>query len=124
MGLSLRKLLELDHIKGVMSMVVWLRLMWPDFRLRYNASNYFKDVPMFGEGESFKWNSSIDFVPIEQESVWIPDIQILNAVADSQHINRNPRVFWYDERKLETMGYNMVLVSPQIIHVECPMHLR
>lgn len=124
MGLSLRKLLELDHIKGVMSMVVWLRLMWPDFRLRYNASDYFKDVPMFGEGESFKWNSSIDFVPIEQESVWIPDVQILNAVADSQLINRNPRVFWYDEKKLETMGYNMVLVSPQIIHVECPMHLR
>lgn len=123
MGLSFRKLLALDQIHGTLSMVVWLRLMWPDYRLRYNASEYFKDVPMFSEGAEFSWNSSTDFVPLEQSTVWVPDIQILNAVEESQPINQNPRIFWYDETKLKTMGYNMVLVSPEIIHVQCPMDL-
>lgn len=124
MGLSFRKLLDLNQLKGTLSMVVWLRLMWPDYRLKYNATDYFKDIPMFGEGKHFHWNSSVDFVPVEQNDVWVPDIQILNAVQETQQINHNPRVFWYDENKLKKMGYNMVLVSPEIIHVQCAMNLK
>mmetsp|Transcript_70980 Transcript_70980/g.123116 ORF Transcript_70980/g.123116 Transcript_70980/m.123116 type:complete len:500 (+) Transcript_70980:58-1557(+) len=123
-GLSFRKILEVDQIHGTLSMVVWLRRMWPDYRLRYDAKEYFGKIPMFGEGEDFHWNSSSDFVPIEQSSVWIPDIQIINAVKDSELINYDPRVFWYDGNKLDEMGYNMVLVTPEVVHVQCPMKLR
>lgn len=123
MGLSFRKLLEVDQIKQTMSMVVWLRVMWPDYRLKYSASEYFKDMPMYSEQP---WNSSTDFVPISQDAVWVPDLSVFNAVKGPHRIweeGDKPRVFWYDEKKMADTGYNMVLVSPQIIQVQCPMKL-
>jgi len=124
MGLSFRKLLEVDQIKQTMSIVVWQRLMWPDYRLAYNSNEYLKDMPMYSKQA---WNSSTDFVPISQDMVWKPDLQVFNAV-EGRHLiweeEKKPHVFWYDEKKLAETGYNMVLVSPQILHVQCPMKLK
>lgn len=124
MSLNFLKLLNLDQVSQTLSMVVQLRLTWPDYRLAYNASTYFKDVPFFGEGDDFYWNSSSDFLPIEQGLAWIPDIQLLNSVTEPEDINHKPRLFWYDEEKLHSEGYNMVLVLPQKVMTSCPMSLQ
>jgi len=124
MGLSFRKLIELNQADGSLTMVVWLRLTWPDYRLRYNATEYFGDVPMFGEGDHFNWDSQVDSVPISQDAVWMPDVQLVNAIKEPEDINRNPRIFWFDEQKLRDTGYNMMMVVPKIIDVNCPVSLR
>lgn len=124
MGLSFKKLLSLDQTTGTLSMVISVRLNWPDYRLVYNATEYFAHVPAFGKGRDFVWNSNTDFVPVDYNKIWLPDIQVLDATREPQPINHERRVFWFDGEKLRSVGYNMVMESPELVHVSCPMSLK
>lgn len=124
MSLSFKKLMKLDQVTSTLSMLVWRRITWPDFRLAFNASEYFGHTPAFQEDGNFTWDSEHDFVPLDQHLIWTPDVQLLNAVHVPDNLNDAPRVFWYDEQKLRTEGYNLAMVVPQRLDVDCPMDLR
>mmetsp|Transcript_88073 Transcript_88073/g.244472 ORF Transcript_88073/g.244472 Transcript_88073/m.244472 type:complete len:384 (+) Transcript_88073:258-1409(+) len=113
-GLSFRKLLKLDHLQGTLSMVVWLRLFWPDYRLRYNASRYF---------QNFDWDSDTDCVQTDESEVWVPPIHVYNMLARPTRLIDSPGVLWFDEQKLQDREYNMFQQVPLIINSLCNVYL-
>jgi len=113
-GMTLLKILAVDQKEGTFKAVVWHKMTWTDFRLFYNASDL----------QGFEWDSYKDFIPIEAKSLWMPDVELLNAAAiPEQSNNEEPRAYLYDETKARTDGYNVYLSIPTIYTSKCDLEL-
>mmetsp|Transcript_78254 Transcript_78254/g.209205 ORF Transcript_78254/g.209205 Transcript_78254/m.209205 type:complete len:519 (-) Transcript_78254:132-1688(-) len=114
MGLNFQKLVTLDQTSGFLTMVVWFRLQWPDFRLAYDSSNLASEMG---------WNSTSDFLAVDADKLWVPDIYLLNSVAKIEYLSDEARAYWYDENKLHQEGFNIVLNRPALITTRCDVDM-
>mmetsp|Transcript_44195 Transcript_44195/g.116842 ORF Transcript_44195/g.116842 Transcript_44195/m.116842 type:complete len:569 (-) Transcript_44195:218-1924(-) len=114
MGLNFQKIVKLDQTSGFLTMVVWFRLQWPDFRLAYDSTDL---------QEKFGWNSSSDFMAIDMEKIWVPDIYLLNSVDRIKFLSGTTRAYWYDAFKLHEDGYNVLLNRPALIKTRCDVNM-
>jgi len=119
MRLSLRKIIALDPFTRVLSLSIWLNVAWPDYRLKYNASESLPEIT-----HNRHWNSSTDYVSVPESKVWVPNVRLLNKIKESELMERSPRVLWYDETKLAESGYNLEATWPMTIHGDCSVNLR
>lgn len=87
--LALNQIIDLDERLQTMTTIVWVRLYWNDFRLKWNSSHY-------GAIRSFVTSS---------KKVWLPDITLYNNANDNYDkekeeyygltINSNGNVGWF-----------------------------
>eukprot|EP00057_Strongylocentrotus_purpuratus_P001883 XP_003723410.1 PREDICTED: neuronal acetylcholine receptor subunit alpha-2 [Strongylocentrotus purpuratus] len=68
MSLSLEKLNKLDFYKGTIQMTVTLKMMWKDFRLRWDPAQY----------------GNISDILIPSSKLWIPEISLYNSNSPSE----------------------------------------
>jgi len=112
-GMTLLKILAVNQYKGSFRAAVWQKLMWTDYRLFYNTSDL----------HGFAWDSHSDFIPIEANSIWKPDVELLNQAEMPEHEDA-PRAYLYDEEKARADGYNIMLSIPTIFESKCELDMR
>lgn len=112
MTLDFEKLLGVDEIHNQLEMLAIFSLNWPDHRLAYNASDWFPHL--------FDWRSDSDFVAIDPNLLWRPDIQLVNAAEPMEEVFK-PRAFLYDDVNRLKNGYNVRLKVPCNIKVKCDL---
>lgn len=87
--IALNQIIDLDERLQTMTTIVWVRLYWSDFRLKWNSSTY-------GGIKSFVTSS---------KKVWLPDITLYNNANDNYDkekeeyygltINSNGNIGWF-----------------------------
>jgi hypothetical protein len=112
-GLTLLKILAVDQKKGSFRAAVWQKLTWTDYRLFYNTTDL----------HGFDWDSQHDFIPIEANTIWKPDVELLNQ-AEMPEQTEAPRAYLYDQQKAATAGYNIMLSIPTIFESKCELDMR
>jgi len=67
-GISMVNMEELSRT-GVLSTTSWMRMVWNDFRLQWNQSEF----------------GNVSVIRLDPRKIWIPDIEVYNAADTSQY---------------------------------------
>lgn len=113
-GLQFTKLEGVDADRQTLSMLVTVTMAWPDHRLSFNYSDYFPTM--------IRWNHEQDFLAIDPELLWRPDVQLANSVEPPRAIV-SPRAFLYDQEMLKQRGYNVLIRTPMAVTVKCDLQM-
>lgn len=114
LGIQFTKLLEVDEKRNRLLMLAVLTMTWPDHRLAYKSQDYFPQI--------FSWDSEEDFIPMDPELLWHPDIQLVNAAEPIEPLF-NPRAYVYDNEKRLKEGFNVRTRLPAVLSVKCNLNL-
>ena len=76
----------MDEKLNTLTMLAVMDLTWPDHRLGFSSKEYFPEM--------FHWNSKTDFLQVDADQVWKPDIQLVNAAAPVGLGRRHPWLLW------------------------------
>lgn len=106
------KILGLDLSSSTLSLQADIFTMWADHRLAYDPSKYF----VVGS-----WNSTEDSLALDASRLWTPDLDLANAARPVLFSGAKAKLF--DDRKLETDGYNVKLQQHATLHVKCPFDI-
>jgi len=72
MGLNFYRIFELDHVRGVVDLIVWARLQWKDPRLVWDPLDY------GNISDAFFWIAGGSGSGGETSEIWTPDIKLWN----------------------------------------------
>ncbi|CAG9858582.1 unnamed protein product [Phyllotreta striolata] len=101
LGIDIRHL-EFNEFKSTLMVFAWLRLIWDDEKLQWNASDY----------------GDINALHIAEHEIWQPDIYLYNSAVSSplsQYVNTHILVY---------PGGQVLWVPPVQLTVLCTVHLR
>lgn len=115
-GLKFVKFLDLDEKSSVLSVQVIFSLMWPDERLDYDTATHPALSP---------WDYEEDAIPIAVSKLWVPDIQLANAAAQTEKIftMAEPKAFVYNVEKRRRDGFNVRIRQPAVMRIKCKLDL-
>lgn len=78
MALNLAKIYGLDMVRGTFDLQVWLRMKWVDTRLAWDSkATGVTSLSVFGDNSD-----------LETSQVWVPDIEMYNAVDSTYEFTR------------------------------------
>eukprot|EP00747_Dinoflagellata_sp_TGD_P124586 gnl/TRDRNA2_/TRDRNA2_174021_c0_seq7.p1 gnl/TRDRNA2_/TRDRNA2_174021_c0~~gnl/TRDRNA2_/TRDRNA2_174021_c0_seq7.p1 ORF type:complete len:640 (+),score=72.54 gnl/TRDRNA2_/TRDRNA2_174021_c0_seq7:47-1966(+) len=110
LGIGFTKFLGINELKNQIKMLGVMTLKWPDYRLDFDSAG---NMPA-----EMNWDSMKDWLAIDKDLVWVPDVQLANA-ASPLRWSFHPRIYLYDAVKRKTDGYNVVLQVPVAMTVKC-----
>lgn len=121
------QLLEFDHVKQTLQIMGWVRMYWWDPRLEYEGSPALK-----GAASHQGWDSDKDFLTVESEKIWKPDITLYNAVdVNWGELCAPSKAFIADRKgglaKTEEdipMRWNVFWSQPCVLHSRCAAQLK
>lgn len=99
MGVGVQNLESFDQMEETIDINMWVRLNWID--------------------ENLKWNSSVSnltFLSVSTDSIWIPDIELLNAASLPQIYTLKGGINLYNDGLL-------MWSNPAIYSFSCPLEL-
>lgn len=111
-GLKLVRLENLDIIQRTLSVSVWLRLYWEDPRLNYS-----------GKTLDPEWDSERQMMGWSTQSIWVPDVNIMQASSSEPSAYGETGVYLYDDEFRSKHGYNAFWSRPGVWHIRCPVDL-
>eukprot|EP00927_Polykrikos_kofoidii_P007894 TRINITY_DN13250_c1_g1_i2.p1 TRINITY_DN13250_c1_g1~~TRINITY_DN13250_c1_g1_i2.p1 ORF type:complete len:507 (+),score=63.75 TRINITY_DN13250_c1_g1_i2:102-1622(+) len=110
LGVHFSKLLSVDEKRNELRMLAVMTLLWPDHRLDYNMSEFVR--------ADSGWRSDADFVPVDANLVWRPDVQLANSAQPIEDMF-TPKAYLFDSVKRRTAGYNVQIHKPVVLSVKC-----
>lgn len=114
LNMRVLRVLGLNADDSTLTMQVTLNMMWPDRRLTFDSSKYFK---------SGTWDSLGNSVPVNTADIWMPDIVLSNTAEPDSKLFSGPHAVLYDEEKLKQDGFNVRMSQPAIVRVKCAVDL-
>jgi len=114
LNMRVLQVLGLNADDSTLTMQVVLNMMWPDSRLTFNSSKYFK---------SGSWDSLGNSVPVNAADIWVPDIVLANTADPHDKLFSGPHAVLYDGEKLKQDGFNVRMSQPAIVRVKCAVDL-
>ena len=100
MGLAVQNIEEFDQKKETLDLNIWVRMNWKDEMLNWNSSNY-----------------NISFLSMNVDTIWTPDIELLNAAS-------KPNIYILDEALNLYSDGSIFRSKPGIFKFSCSLDLH
>jgi hypothetical protein len=112
-GIYVNRLTKLDMMTASLSLDIWYRMTWYDYRLSYNGTDL---LPA--------WNSDSDWLEVDASEIWIPDVHVKQGQRFFNSAYGAVNAYVYDNKFAENNGYNVFYSRPGALIASCKLELH